>query len=115
MGRGRWRAGQRESVCLPIPIADLQSAFSELLEYFAERRRAGSDPEEAVNESLEAVIPPSKLGCVVQLLGGELDQAYAVDGRAEFMRMIETCECYYAKVQAISSAPRGTRTTQPAD
>jgi hypothetical protein len=101
MGRGRWRANQTEDVCVPIPIADLQSAFSELLEYFAERRCAGSDPEEAVNESLEAVIPPAKLSCVVQLLEGQFDQAYSVDGRAEFTRMVETCEGYYQRVQVI--------------
>ena len=101
MGRGRWRATQGEAVCIPVPIADLQSAFSELLEYFAERRCTGSEPEEAVNESLEAVMPPAKLECVVQLLEGEFDRTYAGDGRAEFQRMIETCECYYEKVQAI--------------
>ena len=101
MGRDRWRAKQREAVCVPVPIADLQSAFSEILEYFAERRGAGSDPEEAVTESLEAVIPPIKLECVVQLLEGEFDRTYSVDGRAEFRRMVETCECYYETVQAI--------------
>ncbi len=101
MGRGRWRAKPRDVVCLPVPIADLQSAFGEILEYFAERRCAGSEPEAAVAESLKAVIPPVKLGCVVQLLEGELDQTYAVDGRAEFKRMVDTCECYYEQVQAI--------------
>lgn len=101
VGRGRWREKQREADCLPIPIADLRTAFFEILEYFAERRCAGSDPEVAITESLKAVIPPSKLDSVVQLLEGELDRTYAVDGRAEFKRMIETCECYYEKVQAI--------------
>ncbi len=83
----------------PLPTCSRPSAkFSE---YFAERRCAGSEPEAAVAESLKAVIPPVKLGCVVQLLEGELDQTYAVDGRAEFKRMVDTCECYYEQVQAI--------------
>jgi hypothetical protein len=116
MGRGMWRARQRVAAYAPVPIADLQGAFGELLEYFAERRCAGSDPVQAVTESLEAVIPPARLECVVKLLEGELDQTYSVDGFAEFERMVETCECYYQKVQdLVSSAPRGTRTTQPAD
>jgi hypothetical protein len=107
------RRHSRESYFAPVPVAYLDAVLDSFWERYAARRHEGLDPDEAVKDSLETLLPPEEVAEVEQMLNGEFDEEFSIgapfDGRMILHDLIATGDHYLRE----GVGTHGSRTEGP--
>jgi hypothetical protein len=89
---------------LPRPLANMSAVLNPFWDEYAHRREAGIDPDEAVDQSLTALLPSDQVDEVLAMLRGELDQRLSIlnpfNGREVKADLIEAGDKTWHKFQA---------------
>lgn len=94
---------------MPTPLARMSAVLNPFWDEYAHRREAGMDPDEAVEQSLTALLPSDQVDEVLAMLRGELDQRFSIidrfNGRKVKSGLIATGDKTWHEFQALPDWP----------